>query len=226
MRILIVEDEAHLLAQLREFFAAKGYAVDTAPNAREGQYLGEEYPIDVAIVDLGLPDFSGLELIRRWRAAGYDFPILILTARGRWQEKVEGLEAGADDYLVKPFHFEELWARINALIRRAAGQAQPRLHHGPITLDTVAQTVTRDGEPVPLTAFEYKVLEYLMLHPGKVVSKMELTEHLYDQDFERDSNVLEVFIGRLRRKLDPDGTLRPIETLRGRGYRWTLAEDR
>lgn len=224
MRILIVEDEAPLLAQLRDFFASKGYAVDTAANAREGQYLGEEYPVDVAIVDLGLPDFSGLELIRRWRAAGRDFPILILTARGRWQEKVEGLEAGADDYLVKPFHFEELWARINALIRRAAGQARPRVQHGPVTLDTAAQTVTRDGEPVALTAFEYKVLEYLMLHPGKVISKAELTEHLYDQDFERDSNVLEVFVGRLRRKLDPDGTLQPIETLRGRGYRWALAE--
>ncbi|BCX88465.1 two-component system, OmpR family, response regulator PhoP [Methylomarinovum tepidoasis] len=226
MRILIVEDEAPLLAQLRDFFAAKGYAVDAAANAREGQYLGEEYPIDVAIVDLGLPDFSGLELIRRWRASGCDFPILILTARGRWQEKVEGLEAGADDYLVKPFHFEELWARINALIRRAAGQARPQVKHGPITLDTAAQTVARDGEPVALTAFEYKVLEYLMLHPGKVISKTELTEHLYDQDFERDSNVLEVFIGRLRRKLDPDGALQPIETLRGRGYRWTLAERR
>jgi len=171
-----------------------------------------------------VPDFSGLDLIRRLREAERTFPILILTARDRWQEKVEGLEAGADDYLVKPFHYEELWARINALIRRAAGQAHPVIRHGPLELDTVAQTVHLHGREVELTAYEYKVLEYLMLHPGKVVSKTELTEHLYDQDFERDSNVLEVFIGRLRKKLDPEGTLKPIETLRGRGYRWSLAQ--
>ncbi len=225
MRILIVEDEAQLGEQLQDFFTTKGFAVDTAGTAREGLYFATEYPLDVAVIDLGLPDFSGLELIGQLREKGRDLPILILTARDRWQEKVEGLEAGADDYLVKPFHYEELWARINALIRRAAGKAHPVLRHGPVSLDTTAQTVRLHDNPVELTAFEYKVLEYLMLHPGKVISKSELTEHLYDQDFERDSNVLEVFIGRLRKKLDPEGTLQPIETLRGRGYRWSIPQD-
>ncbi len=224
MRVLIVEDETQLCGQLREFFTRKGFAVDTAETAQEGLYFATEYPLDVAVIDLGLPDFTGLELIRRMRKEGRDFPVLILTARDRWQEKVEGLEAGADDYLVKPFHYEELWARINALIRRAAGKSHPVLHYGPVSLDTKAQTVHLGDEPLELTAFEYKVLEYLMLHPGKVISKTELTEHLYDQDFERDSNVLEVFIGRLRKKLDPDNTLKPIETLRGRGYRWALPQ--
>lgn len=224
MRILIVEDERSLAEHLKRFFSRKGFAVDLAVTAKEGRYVGGEWPIDVAIVDLGLPDDSGLELIRTWRAQNLSFPILILTARGRWQEKVEGLEAGADDYLVKPFHYEELWARINALIRRAAGQAHPVIRHGPIELDSAAQTVRLQGTPVELTAYEYKVLEYLILHPGKVISKTELTEHLYDEDFERDSNVLEVFIGRLRKKLDPEGTLKPIETLRGRGYRWVLGQ--
>ncbi len=223
MRVLIVEDESSLCRQLRDFFTHKGFAVDSATTAEEGLYFGNEYPADVAVIDLGLPDFSGLELIRRLRDEGKAFPILILTARGRWQEKVEGLEAGADDYLVKPFHYEELWARVNALIRRAAGKAHPVIRFGPVTLDTTGQTVLLNDQPMELTAYEYKVLEYLMLHPGKVVSKTELTEHLYDQDFERDSNVLEVFIGRLRRKLDPEGTLKPIETLRGRGYRWAIA---
>ncbi len=222
MRVLIIEDERLLAEQLHRFFSRKGFAVDTAATAEEGRYLGNEFPIDVAIVDLGLPDLSGLDLIREWRAQNRTFPILILTARGRWQEKVEGLEAGADDYLVKPFHYEELWARINALIRRAAGKAHPILKYGPIALNTTTQQVSLHGRPVELTAYEYKVLEYLVLHPGKVVSKTELTEHLYDEDFERDSNVLEVFIGRLRKKLDPEGTLKPIETLRGRGYRWQL----
>ena len=222
MRILIVEDEPALSRQLEAFFAEKGFVTDTASTAREGLYLGIEYPVDVAVVDLGLPDLSGLDLIRRLRQEGKLFPILILTARGRWQEKVEGLEAGADDYLVKPFQYEELWARINALIRRAAGQAHPVIRHGPLELDTIAQTVHLNGAEVDLTAYEYKVLEYFMLHPGKVISKSELTEHLYNQDFERDSNVLEVFIGRLRKKIDPEGALKPIETLRGRGYRWRL----
>ncbi len=224
MRILIVEDEHSLAQQLHQYFSHKGFAVDTAATAEEGRYFGDEFPIDVAIVDLGLPDFSGLELIRGWRAQNRTFPVLILTARGRWQEKVEGLEAGADDYLVKPFHYEELWARINALIRRAAGKAHPVMEYGPYALNTTAQEVRFRDQPVELTAYEYKVLEYLMLHPGKVLSKTELSEHLYDEDFERDSNVLEVFIGRLRRKLDPDGTLKPIETLRGRGYRWAFEE--
>ncbi|MGZ5058398.1 MAG: response regulator transcription factor [Methylobacter sp.] len=218
MRILIVEDEMKLCEQLQQFFADKGFAVDTANTGRDGYYMGKEYPIDAAVIDIGLPDFSGIELIKRLRKNKITIPILILTARSRWQEKVEGLEAGADDYLVKPFHYEELLARINALIRRSAGLAHPVLTHDNIELDTVAQEVTVSGVKLELTAYEYKVLEYLMFRKGEVVSKSVLTAHIYDEDFERDSNVLEVFIGRLRKKLDPDGTRRPIETLRGRGY--------
>ena len=222
MRILIIEDEAALrervIAQLRE----QGYAVDSAADGRTGLYIGQEYPLDAAVVDLGLPDLSGIEIIRRWRAAGRTFPVLILTARGRWQDKVEGLEAGADDYLVKPFYTEELLARLRALIRRTGGWTQAVLQCGPIALDTGAQQVTLAGQAVELTAYEYKLLEYLMLHAGTVISKTELTEHLYQEDEDRDSNVLEVLVGRLRRKLDPDRTLNPIETLRGRGYRVRL----
>ena len=176
--------------------------------------------MDLAIIDLGLPKLSGIELIRRLRELERTFPILILTARDSWQDKVEGLEAGADDYLTKPFHVEELVARVKALLRRAAGHASPVIEGCGIRLDTARQTVAVDGRPVELTGHEYRVLEYLMLHAGKVISKTELTEHLYDQDFDRDSNVLEVFIGRLRRKLDPEGQRKPIETLRGRGYRF------
>ncbi len=219
MRILVVEDEATLCQQIQHFFSDKGYAVDTAHNATDGLYMGQEYPIDAAVIDIGLPDFSGIELIRRLRKNNIKVPILILTARSRWQEKVEGLEAGADDYLVKPFHYEELQARINALIRRSAGQAHPVLTFGNIELDTVAQEVLVAGVKQELTAYEYKVLEYLMFRKGEVISKSVLTAHIYDEDFDRDSNVIEVFIGRLRKKLDPDGTLKPIETLRGRGYR-------
>lgn len=218
MRILIVEDEVKLCEQIQQFFADKGFAVDTANTGSDGYYLGKEYPIDVAVIDIGLPDFSGIELIKRLRKDKVTVPILILTARSRWQEKVEGLEAGADDYLVKPFHYEELLARINALIRRSAGVAHPVLTHDNIELDTVAQEVSVSGIKLELTAYEYKVLEYLMFRKGEVVSKSVLTAHIYDEDFERDSNVLEVFIGRLRKKLDPDGTRKPIETLRGRGY--------
>ncbi|HEY8034515.1 MAG TPA: response regulator transcription factor [Methylobacter sp.] len=218
MRILVVEDEVKLCEQIQQFFADKGFAVDTANTGRDGYYMGKEYPIDAAVVDIGLPDFSGIELIKRLRKDKVTVPILILTARSRWQEKVEGLEAGADDYLVKPFHYEELLARINALIRRSAGVAHPVLTHDNIELDTVAQEVTVSGVRQELTAYEYKVLEYLMFRKGEVVSKSVLTAHIYDEDFERDSNVLEVFIGRLRKKLDPDGTRKPIETLRGRGY--------
>jgi two-component system response regulator PhoP len=201
---------------------AAGYGVDDAANGKDGLLHGREYPIDLAVVDIGLPDLSGIEVIRAWRKQDKRFPVLILTARGRWQDKVEGLEAGADDYLVKPFHFEELLARVNALLRRAAGLAQPVVSCGPIMLDTAAQVVRVDKRALELTAYEYKVLEYLMLHAGEVVSKTTLTEHVYDQDFDRDSNVIEVFIGRLRKKLDPDDRLQPIETLRGRGYRFTL----
>jgi two-component system response regulator PhoP len=218
MRILVVEDEVKLCEQIQKFFADKGFAVDTAHTGRDGYYMGKEYPIDAAVIDIGLPDFSGIELIKRLRKDKVTVPILILTARSRWQEKVEGLEAGADDYLVKPFHYEELQARINALIRRSAGLAHPILTHNNIELDTVAQEVTVSGSKLELTAYEYKVLEYLMFRKGEVISKSVLTAHIYDEDFERDSNVLEVFIGRLRKKLDPDGTLKPIETLRGRGY--------
>ena len=222
MRILIIEDETALLERVTQQLREQGYAVDSAADGRTGLYLGQEYPLDAAVVDLGLPDLSGIEVIRRWRAAGRKFPILILTARGRWQDKVEGLEAGADDYLVKPFYTEELLARLRALIRRTGGWTQAVLQCGPIALDTGAQQVTLVGQRVELTAYEYKLLEYLILHAGTVISKTELTEHLYQEDEDRDSNVLEVLVGRLRRKLDPDRTLNPIETLRGRGYRFQL----
>ena len=222
MRLLLIEDEASLRESLAMRLAKEGFAVDSAADGAEGHFLGLENPIDLAIVDLGLPKLDGIEVIKRWRAAGRTFPVLILTARARWEEKVDGLGTGADDYLVKPFHVEELLARINALLRRAAGWSQPVLRCGPVELDTRGQQVKVDGSAIELTTFEYKVLQYLMLHAGEVVSKTDLTEHLYDQDFDRDSNVIEVFVGRLRRKLDPRGALAPIETLRGRGYRLTL----
>lgn len=226
MRVLVVEDEARLRERLVQRLRTAGYAVDAAGDGDEGLYIGNEYPIDVAIVDLGLPGTSGIEVIRRWRASGQSFPVLILTARGRWQDKVEGLEAGADDYLAKPFHMEELLARLRALVRRATGWARSVLACGPILLDPAAQTVTVAQQPIELTAYEYKVLEHLMLRAGDVVSKTELSEHLYEEDADRDSNVLEVLIGRLRRKLDPARTLDPIETLRGRGYRLRLKHER
>lgn len=222
MRALVIEDEESLRQQLSTRLKEEGYAVDEAIDGEEGVYLGAEYSFDLAVIDLGLPKLSGIDVIRNLRARGKSFPILILTARGRWQDKVEGLEAGADDYLVKPFHIEELLARLNALMRRSAGLAQPKLQCGPICLDTSSRQVSIDGKQIELTAYEYKVLEYLMMHTGKMISKSELTEHLYDQDFDRDSNVIEVFVGRLRRKLDPGNKLRPIETLRGQGYRFTL----
>lgn len=222
MRILVVEDEASLRAQLEAQLRKAGYAVDAAADGEDGFFLGRENPIDLAVVDLGLPKLSGIDVIRRWREAGRTFPVLILTARGLWQDKVEGLNAGADDYLTKPFQAEELHARIHALLRRAAGIARPVLRCGPITLDTTAGTVRVDENQLELTGHEFKVLEYLMLNRGKVISKTELTEHVYDQDFDRDSNVIEVFIGRLRRKLDPDNRYQPIETLRGRGYRFAV----
>ena len=222
MRILLIEDEAQLRDPLVERLRKEGFAVDAAGDGQEGHFMGAENACDLAVVDLGLPKLDGIEVIKRWRAAGRRFPVLILTARGRWQDKVEGLEAGGDDYLVKPFHVEELLARINALTRRAAGWSQPKLRCGPVELDTRSQQVAVGGAPVELTTYEYKVLQFLMLRAGEVVSKTDLTEHLYDQDFDRDSNVIEVFVGRLRKKLDPDGVLEPIETLRGRGYRLTL----
>lgn len=226
MRLLLVEDDKTLHRSLAAQFEAAGFSVNGADNGREGLYLATEYPIDVAVVDLGLPELSGVDLIRRVRAAGKAYPILVLTARERWQDKVDALKIGADDYVVKPFHVEELLARVDALLRRAGGWAQSELVCGNIRLDTRSQVVTRSGEPLELTGFEYKLLELLMLHAGEVLSKAQITEALYDEDFERDSNVIEVFIGRLRRKLDPQGETQPIETLRGRGYRLALPRGR
>jgi len=219
MRILIVEDELVLSQQIEDFFSAKGFVVDVAQTGIDGFYLAKEYPVDVAIIDIGLPDFSGIELISRLRKNGVDLPVLLLTARSRWQNKVEGLEAGADDYLVKPFHYEELLARVNALLRRSKGKAHPILTYANIKLDSLSQDVMVDDKKVELTAYEYKVLEYLLFRKGEVIAKAVLTEHIYDEDFDRDSNVIEVFIGRLRKKIDPQGLIKPIETLRGRGYR-------
>lgn len=225
MRILVIEDEEKLRLQLSARLKQAGYAVDLATEGEEGLYIGFEYPIDIAVVDLGLPKMSGIEVIRQLRDEGRKFPILILTARDRWQDKVEGLDAGGDDYLVKPFHMEELLARISALLRRAAGWTKSTLDFGVLRLDMNTQEVLVAGEEIELTAYEYRVLEYLILHAGKVISKTELTEHIYDQDFDRDSNVIEVFVGRLRRKLDPQNKRGIIETLRGRGYRFALKQN-
>lgn len=222
MRVLVVEDELPLLEQLTSRLEEEGYAVDRARDGEEGLYLGTEFPIDVAIIDLGLPNLSGIELIGKLRALGKNFPILILTARNRWQDKVEGLEAGGDDFMVKPFHVEELLARLKALLRRSAGWSHSIISCGPVSLNSSTQQVSVNSNVLELTAYEYRVLEYLMLHAGQVVSKLQLTEHIYDQDFDRDSNVIEVFVGRLRRKLDPEDKYNPIETLRGRGYRFAL----
>jgi two-component system response regulator PhoP len=222
MRAIVIEDDRHINEQIVGRLKQEGFAVDSADNGSDGLFLIQEYPADVAIVDLGLPQMSGLEVIRKVRADGSKLPILILTARGNWQDKVEGLDAGADDYLVKPFHQEEMMARIRVLIRRAAGWSDASLTCGPIRLDPSSQRVSLNGGEVELTAYEYKVIEYLMMHAGEVVSKSVLTEHLYDEDGDRDSNVIEVFIRRLRQKLDPANDLNPIETLRGRGYRFTL----
>jgi two-component system response regulator PhoP len=222
MRALVIEDDPQLRAQVTQYLAEEGYAVDAAGDGDEGQYMALEYPIDLAVVDLGLPKTPGIAIIRAVRKAGRKFPILILTARDGWQSKVEGLEAGADDYLVKPFHREELLARARALVRRSGGWTQSTLECGPIALDTTARNVSLSGKPVELTAYEYRVLEYLVMHAGEVVSKSTLTEHLYNEDEERDSNVIEVFVRRLRTKLDPGSTLNPITTLRGSGYRWDL----
>ena len=225
MRVLLVEDEAPLRETLAARLKREGFAVDTAGDGEEGLYHGREVPFDIAVIDLGLPKMSGMDLVKALRAEGQKFPILILTARSSWQDKVEGLKSGADDYLVKPFHVEELLARMNALLRRAAGWSKPSLDCGPVKLDLSAQTVSVNGTGVDLTSYEYKVLEYLMLHAGELVSKADLTEHIYQQDFDRDSNVLEVFIGRLRKKLDPEGEIKPIETVRGRGYRFAIPRD-
>ncbi|EIW90381.1 response regulator in two-component regulatory system with PhoQ [Alishewanella agri BL06] len=222
MRVLVVEDEKLLAEQIKGQLLLQQFSVDLATDGADGWFKLSEYPYDLAIIDLGLPKLDGLSVIRKARKQEIKTPIIILTARGSWQEKVEGLDAGADDYLTKPFHNEELLARCNALIRRAAGQPDPLLRSGPISLNSRTQQVWLADDEVSLTAYEYKVLEYFMLNPGKVISKTELTEHIYDQDFDLDSNVIEVFVLRLRKKLDPDGELKPIETLRGRGYRFNL----
>lgn len=222
MRVLIIEDEAPLRETLAARLQREGFAVDAVADGEEGVYLGLEIPFDVAIIDLGLPKMTGIEVVKKLRESQRKYPILILTARSSWQDKVEGLKSGADDYLTKPFHIEELLARMNALVRRSAGWSKPVLECGPYKLDTTAQRVTLDDQPVDLTSYEYKVLEYLMLHAGELVSKSDLTEHIYEQDFDRDSNVIEVFVGRLRKKLDVDGSMKPIETVRGRGYRFAI----
>ncbi len=222
MRLLVIEDDATLRETLCSQLADAGFGVEQAADGREGLYFALEYPIDLAIIDLGLPEISGLDVIRQLREKGKSYPILILTARDRWQDKVDGLSAGADDYVVKPFHFEEVTARVNALLRRSGGWASSVLSAGPVTLDTLRQDLSVDDRSIELTSYEYKIIEHLMIRAGEVISKTELTDRLYDQDFERDSNVIEVFIGRLRKKMDPENTLKPIETLRGRGYRFAL----
>lgn len=217
VRILVVEDEPALRSQLASQLKAAGHVVDAAKDGEEGLYYGREYGYHAAVIDLGLPKMDGRALINALRSNDRTYPILVLTARGHWRDKVSGLEAGADDYLTKPFHMQELKARLNALVRRAAGYASPVIQAGSVSLDTASKEVCVAGREVDLTAFEYRVLEHLMLNVGRVVSKAELTDHLYAQDYDRDSNVIEVFIGRLRKKLEPAN---PIRTLRGQGYKF------
>jgi two-component system OmpR family response regulator len=215
VRLLVVEDEKALAAQIVEALRAADYAVDVAHDGEEGHYLGEVEPYDAVVLDLGLPKLDGLTVLRRWREAGRHMPVLILTARDRWNEKVEGFDSGADDYVAKPFSMEELLARLRILIRRAAGHATADLVCGPVRLDTRSSRVSLDGAPVSLTAHEFKLLSYFMHHQQRVISRGELVEHIYDQDFDRDSNTVEVFVGRLRRKLGAA----VITTIRGQGYR-------
>ena len=222
MRLLVIEDDATLRETLTNNLGNAGFATEQAADGKEGLYFALEYPIDLAIIDIGLPEMSGLDIIREVRKQGKSYPILILTARDRWEDKVDGLDAGADDYVVKPFQFEEVIARVNALVRRSGGWASSIMTAGPISLDLSRQEVKVNDVVIELTSYEYKIIEYLIVRAGQVISKTELTERLYDQDFERDSNVIEVFVGRLRKKLDPDNTIQPIETLRGRGYRFGL----
>ena len=221
MRVLIVEDDPSLRRQLCDRLAAEGYAIDTAADGEEAAVQGETEPYDAIILDLGLPRQDGLSVLRGWRASGLNTPVMILTARDHWHDKVLGIDAGADDYLAKPFHVEELLARLRALIRRAQGRTSAELRAGPVVLDTRTGTVTASGQPVELTAYELRVLSYLMHHVGEIVSRTELTEHVYAQDFDRDSNTIEVFVGRLRKKLGVD----LIKTVRGLGYRFDPAPD-
>lgn len=220
MRLLVVEDEPTLQGQLRRTLEAQGYAVDSAEDGEDAWFLGDTEPYDAVVLDLGLPTMDGLTVLKRWRQAGRVMPVLVLTARASWQEKVDGIDAGADDYLAKPFQMEELLARLRAIIRRATGHASPDITCGTVRLDTRGGQVTVGGAPVSLTAHEFRLLSYLMHHQGKVVSRAELTEHLYAQDFDRDSNTIEVFVGRLRRKLGVD----VIKTVRGLGYRMDAPE--
>jgi two-component system OmpR family response regulator len=215
MRILVVEDDPDLSRQLRQALGDAGYAVDHAPDGEEGLYLGQNEPYDAVVLDLGLPKIDGVSVLEQWRRAGIATPVLILTARGAWSEKVAGFDAGADDYLTKPFHTEELLARLRALVRRAAGHSAPALSCGGLRLDPRAARASVNGEPLRLTSLEYRLLHYLMMHQGRVIGRSELVEHLYDQDFDRDSNTIEVFVGRLRKKIGQDR----IETVRGLGYR-------
>jgi two-component system, OmpR family, response regulator PhoP len=222
MRLLLVEDDAALRLPLARQLEAEGYRVDQAGDGEEGLFLAQEYPFDLAIVDLGLPKLNGLTIVQRLRASGSTMPLLILTARSSWQDKVSGLEAGADDYLTKPFEYPELAARVKALLRRSLKAASDVLELGPLAIDFSAQAVRLNGEPLELTTFEYRLLEYLVRERARVVTKSELSDYLYPHGEDRDSNVLEVLIGRLRRKLDPGGELAPIETVRGRGYHFKL----
>ena len=222
MRLLVIEDDQALREGLVRQLEADGYRVEQASDGEEGLYYAREFPFDLAIVDLGLPRLNGLTIVQRLRAEGRDMPLLILTARSTWQDKVAGLEAGADDYVVKPFDYPELAARVKALLRRSMKATSDVLEFGPITIEMGPQAVKLAGEPLDLTAYEYRLLEFLVKERERVVPKQELADYLYPDGDDRDSNVLEVLIGRLRRKLDPGGTLAPIETVRGRGYRFTL----
>jgi two-component system OmpR family response regulator len=215
MRILVVEDDKDLNRQLSEALVDAGYVVDKAFDGEEGHFLGDTEPYDAVVLDIGLPQMDGISVMEKWRRDGRKMPVLMLTARDRWSDKVAGIDAGADDYVTKPFHIEEVLARVRALIRRAAGHASSELVVGPVRLDTAASKVDVDGKPLKLTSHEFRLLSYLMHHPGKVISRTELVEHLYDQDFDRDSNTIEVFVGRLRKKMGVD----MVETVRGMGYR-------
>ena len=215
MRILVVEDDPDLNRQLTNALSEAGYAVDSAADGENGYFLGDTEPYDVVILDLGLPKMDGISILEQWRRAEKKFHVIILTARDRWSDKVAGMDAGADDYMAKPFHMEELLARVRAQLRRSAGHAKAELECGPLRLDTKTARVSCNGQLIKLTSHEYRLLAYMMHHNGRVVSRTELVEHLYDQDFDRDSNTIEVFIGRLRRKIPVD----VIKTVRGLGYR-------
>jgi two-component system OmpR family response regulator len=214
MRILVIEDDTNLNRQIKDALTEAGYAVDVAFDGEEGHFLGDTEPYDAVVLDIGLPQMDGLSVLEEWRRAGRTVPVLLLTARDRWSDKVQGIDAGADDYVAKPFHMEEILARIRALVRRAAGHSSNEITAGPVRLDVKAGKVTVDGHAVKLTSHELRLLSYLMHHKGKVISRTELTEHLYDQDFDRDSNTIEVFVGRLRKKLPEEC----IQTVRGLGY--------